>query len=147
MTAKTLAKNSSTVTVCLNSATSWLYWASILKAYRNEINGTRASPIKECHLFQTASKSVKLFSLFYLVEPFLFTVCSYLMKLACSRRSDRKYGAKRKKKKKKESNSDWNRLWWSRQFEQQSELSPFVSLTVQHFPYNWQTSFQMLGKS
>lgn len=60
---------------------------------------TRASPIKEYYLFQTASKSVKLFSLFYLVEPFLFTVCSYLMKLACSRRSDRKYGAKRKKKK------------------------------------------------
>lgn len=62
---------------------------------------TRASPIKEYYLFQTASKSVKFFSLFYLVEPFLFTVCSYLMKLACSGRSDRKYGAKRKKKKKK----------------------------------------------
>lgn len=68
-----------------------------MKAYRNEINGTRASPIKECYLFQTASKSVKLFSLSYLVEPFLFTVSSYLMKLGCSRRSDRKHGAKREK--------------------------------------------------
>ena len=53
------------------------------KAYKNDlnaVNGTRASPIKEHHLVQTAFKSDKIFSPFLLAEPFLFTFYSYLMK-------------------------------------------------------------------
>ena len=50
------------------------------KAFKNDLNGTRASPIKENHLLQTAFKCDKIFSLFLLAEPLLFTVYSYLMK-------------------------------------------------------------------
>lgn len=124
-----------------------------MKAYRNEINGTRASPIKECYLFQTASKSVKLFSLSYLVEPFLITVCSYLMKLGCSRRSDRKHGAKREKKRKKKNRKKVTATGIgydeavNLSNSQNCPLSLSFLLPYSTFRTTDKSSFQMLGKS
>ena len=89
MAAKTFAKELEHNDCLVKLARGRLDWIELIlkkafkKAYKNDlnaVNGTRASPIKEHHFVQTAFKSDKIFSLFLLAEPFLFTFYSYLMK-------------------------------------------------------------------